>query len=281
MWLRWFVLMVCGIGTAYAGFLQPTSFPKTVDDLSFAERMALRKAGYDQFETLYDENGRCISGCAYAQLNLEDELAAMERWNRLSRRELVEQHGYTENPDGTVTPPPVPPRTEFPDQPPTQPNTPPSAPPSSSDGCPDKNTAFANRDIPYGNPLGYMACISSPYGPRKIFGKTSVHHGVDFRAAIGTPVYAPANGTVAVVFVQNETCGNGVVIKHSNGYSTKYCHFDSVSVKKGDKVSSGCLIGKTGNTGRSTGPHLHYSVIKDGESINPADFIEPGHERCQ
>lgn len=297
MWKKICLIAICvACVPAYAGFLQPTSFPKTIDDLSFIDRLALKRAAYEQFESEYDENGNCISGCAYALPKWEDELAAMERYNHLSRQELVTQHGYTENPDGTVTPPAptAPLQVQFPDvTPPAQPTQPvqptqpaqptqpvqPTPPVVADANCADRNPSFGNRDIPYGNPLGHIVCISSPYGPRDLFGR-KFHYGMDFAAPTGTPVYAPANGVVDIVFVQNKSCGNGLVIEHSAGYSTQYCHFSSVSVKKGDKVSAGCLIGKSGNTGQSTGPHLHYSVIKDGHKIDPADFIEPGHKRC-
>jgi murein DD-endopeptidase MepM/ murein hydrolase activator NlpD len=282
MRLRWYVLLFSGIGTAYAGFLQPVSFPKTVDDLSFTDRMALKTAGYEAFESEYDENGNCISGCAYSKPRLEDELEAMERRNALVKQDLVDNHNYTANQDGSVTPPHKPNAPVVPDAPGT-PTSPPTATPPAPHPktCTKYNANFGDNDIPYGNPMGNMACISSPYGPRKLEGKTSVHHGIDFRATIGTPVYAPANGTVAMVFVQNKTCGNGLVIEHSGGYSTKYCHFESVAVSKGEKLSSGCFIGKTGNTGHSTGPHLHYGVLKDGNPVNPVNFIEPSHKMCK
>ena len=285
-----FVAFCMELVPGYAGFLQPTSFPKTIDDLSFTDRIALKTGGYEQFESEYDANGNCISGCSYARPKWEDEVAAMERWNQLSHQELITQHGYTENPDGTLTPPPVTPTTpvQVPTQPhPTYPSQPsqtvptPSVPaPTVADAnCADRNTSFENRGIPYKNPLGHIVCISSPYGPRDLFGR-KFHYGVDFAAPSGSPVYSPANGTVTMVFIQNPSCGNGVVIEHSSGYSTKYCHFSSVAVKKGDKVAAGCLIGKSGNTGQSTGPHLHYSVLKDGNAVDPVDFIEPGHKRC-
>ncbi len=276
-----FIVLFCCCAMAQASFLQPASFPKTVDDLSFTDRMALKAAGYEAFESEYDSNGNCISGCAYSKPRLEDELDTMERWNALAKQDLVTNHHYTANPDGSVTPPSEPVTPIVPDIPVT-PTPPPETPPAPRPKtCAQYNVSFADNDIPYGNPMGNMACISSPYGPRKLEGKTNVHHGIDFRAVIGTPVYAPANGTVAMVFVQNKTCGNGLVIEHSGGYSTKYCHFESVVVSKGEKVSSGCFIGKTGNTGHSTGPHLHYAVLKDGHPVDPINFIEPEHKRCK
>ena len=263
---------------AHAGFLQPVGFPKTVDDLSFVDRILLKSDGYEQFESEYDSDGNCISGCSYAMPKWEDELAAMERWNRLTHQELIEEYGYTEDEYGELTPP----EDNYFDESETVDFPSVSYEPyvAYNQNCAIRKPSFKNGDIPYGNPLGYMACISSPYGPRTLFGR-KFHYGADFHAAIGTPVYSPANGVVKTVFIRNKTCGNGLVIEHSNGYATKYCHFDSVAVSRGDKVSAGCLIGKTGNTGQSTGPHLHYSVLKNGNAINPVNgFIEPGHRMC-
>lgn len=266
----------------YAGFIQPTEFPKVVADLSFVDRMALASAGYEPFESKYDDDGNCISGCSYSLPKWEDELAAMERWNKLVHEELVQEYGFKENEEGILTPPPVesqPPKPIESQQPTSVDFPPMPSDTATNQDCTGKNSFFANRDIPYGNPLGHMACISSPYGPRTLFGR-SFHHGIDFRAATGTPVYSPANGVVKLVFQYNPSCGNGLVIEHSNGYATKYCHFDSVLVKKGEVISAGCLIGKTGNTGQSTGPHLHYSVLKNEKSVDPINFIEPGHKSC-
>ena len=276
------VCLFCAV-VAHAGFLQPTGFPKTIDDISFVDRMALKSAGYEQFESIYDDNGNCVSGCAYAMPKWEDELAAMERWNRLSRQELIEKYEYTENEDGSLTPPPVvenvspekPSVVDFPSNPSNSSN----AYVSENQNCAIKNQSFGNRDIPYGSPLGRIICISSPYGPRRLFGR-SFHYGIDLNAVTGSPVYSPANGVVKLVFRNNPSCGNGLVIEHSGGYSTKYCHFSSLAVNRGDKVSAGCLIGKSGNTGQSTGPHLHYSVLYQGNAVNPIDFIEPGHKSC-
>ena len=157
----------------YAGFLQPASFPKTIDDISFTDRLALKQDAYEQFESQYDADGNCISGCAYALPKWEDELAAMERYNRLSRQELVTQHGYTTNSDGTLTPPPAAPvtssasttsNTGFPSHSQLQQTLPTSQSSTvANTNCAEINSGFGNRDIPYGNPLGRIICISSPY----------------------------------------------------------------------------------------------------------------------
>lgn len=274
-----------GTTALYAGFIEPTSFPKVAADLSFVDRMALNSAGYEPYESEYDKDGNCISGCSYSLPKWEDEIAAMERWNAMVKQDLVENYNYTENDDGTITPPEYSDdEDEYYDEDDWNIPFPGESSPGVNDvatnaECAVRNTAFENRPIPYRSPLGFISCISSPYGPRTLFGRT-FHHGIDLRAATGTPVYSPANGVVKLVFRYNPSCGNGVVIEHSNGYATKYCHFSQVSVTRGQQVSAGCLIDKTGNTGQSTGPHLHYSVLKNGKSADPINFIEPEHKMC-
>ena len=96
--------LFCAV-VSHAGFLQPTSFPKTIDDIPFIDRMALKIDDYETLESVYDENGRCISGCAYSALNLEDELSAMQRWDARVKQELINDYGYTADSSGNVTPP--------------------------------------------------------------------------------------------------------------------------------------------------------------------------------
>ncbi|MBO4582997.1 MAG: M23 family metallopeptidase [Alphaproteobacteria bacterium] len=268
---------------AHAGFLVPMGFPKTAADLSFVDRMALNAAGYEPYESEYDENGKCISGCSYALPNIEEEIAAMERHNAMVKQDLVENYDYTENADGTLTAPyyedeyyddewEIP----FPDDNPMREDD-----IVENTGCAERNAAFENRAIPYRSPLGRVSCITSGYGvSRTINGRTRLHYGIDLRAGIGTPIYAPAAGTVAAVYYGGSRCGRGLTINHANGYSTTYCHLNQVTVTRGQQISAGCLIGKTGNTGATTGPHLHYAVKKDGYAINPRNFIEPGHRMC-
>ena len=281
--------LFCAV-VAHAGFLQPTSFPKTIDDIPFIDRMALKIDDYETLESVYDENGRCISGCAYSALNLEDELSAMQRWDARVKQELINDYGYTTDSSGNVTPPVEQPSTTQSTQTPqnqTGPTQPIQLSPNESANCSVHNPKFKSHDIPYGSPLGYVSCITSPYGrSRKLpwYKETRVHKGVDIAARIGEPIYAPADGTIITVFKMNASCGNGIIIQHGNGYRTQYCHLNEVSVAQNANVSAGCLIGKTGNTGPTTGPHLHYAVKKwDGAQYvptDPAPFIEPEHRAC-
>lgn len=262
---------------AHAGFIAPMEFPKTAADLSFVDRMVLNAAGYEPYESEYDKNGKCISGCAYALPNIEDEIAAMERRNAMVRQNLVDDYGYAENEDGDL----IPPAEDVPwDDGQGDLDTP---FPIEYKQCAIQNPKFKNTNLPSGSPLGYITCITSDYGVQRKLSwnkTTKIHYGIDLAANTGTPIYAPANGTVETVFDMNKTCGNGIIIKHPSGYTTQYCHLSQVSVSRGESVSAGCLIGYTGNTGLSTGPHLHYAVKKDGYAVNPRNFIEPGHKMC-
>jgi murein DD-endopeptidase MepM/ murein hydrolase activator NlpD len=99
----------------------------------------------------------------------------------------------------------------------------------------------------------------------------TIHNGVDIAAPTGTPVYAAAAGIVKKA--ENlEGWGNLVILEHSDGFATAYAHMDAFKVKNGESVTRGQVIGSVGNTGQSTGPHLHYEVRKNGEYLDPAEY---------
>lgn len=114
--------------------------------------------------------------------------------------------------------------------------------------------------------------VTSPYGYRRdpITGKQSWHNGLDLRAK-NEPAYAMMDGIVEKVGYDSRS-GNYVTLKHGN-YYVSYCHLSSIIVGKGERVFSGTIVGVTGNTGRSTGCHLHLTCKKDGKSINPISLI--------
>ena len=114
--------------------------------------------------------------------------------------------------------------------------------------------------------------VTSPYGYRRdpFTGKLSWHNGLDLRAK-NEPAYAMMDGIVEKVGYDNRS-GNYVTLKHGN-YHVSYCHLSSVLVGKGERVFSGTIVGVTGNTGRSTGCHLHLTCKKDGESFNPTILL--------
>ena len=111
--------------------------------------------------------------------------------------------------------------------------------------------------------------VTSPFGYRRdpFTGKLSWHNGLDLRAK-NEPAYAMMEGIVAKVGYDNRS-GNYVTLRHGNFYIS-YCHLSSIIVRKGESVFPGIIVGVTGNTGRSTGSHLHLTCKKDGKSINPA-----------
>lgn len=115
--------------------------------------------------------------------------------------------------------------------------------------------------------------ISSKYGQRKhpITGKASLHGGTDIAAATGTSVKAVAAGTVAVTW--NSLAGNKILVTHAGGIVTTYHHLSAVSVKSGQKVKAGQVIGRVGMTGSATGPHLHFEVHRNGTRVDPQPFM--------
>lgn len=116
--------------------------------------------------------------------------------------------------------------------------------------------------------------LSSGYGYRThpISGVKTFHNGIDIAAPTGTGVYAYASGTVIAVS-QDNTLGKYIAIDHGNGLVTRYLHLSKFNVNKGDKVGTGDRIGSVGNTGYSTGSHLHFEVLKNGSYQNPWNYI--------
>ena len=117
--------------------------------------------------------------------------------------------------------------------------------------------------------------ISSYYGYRldPIYKVRKFHGGVDFSAPTGTEIYAPGDGVVTKVIKSRRGYGNTIIIDHDFNYGTKYSHLSKFMVKKGDKVKRGQVIGHVGNTGKSTAPHLHYEVHKNGKAVNPIYYF--------
>ena len=118
--------------------------------------------------------------------------------------------------------------------------------------------------------------LSSSFGYRKdpFSGRSKRHTGVDFALKPGNPVYATGDGVVESVKFEFFGYGNSVLIDHGFGYKTRYAHLKSIGVIEGMKVKRGECIGESGNSGRSSGPHLHYEVLYKDNYVNPANYYD-------
>ncbi|MCD2325510.1 M23 family metallopeptidase [Sphingomonas sp. IC-56] len=119
--------------------------------------------------------------------------------------------------------------------------------------------------------------FTSQYGVRSdpFRGTAAMHAGVDIPGAVGTPIYATADGVVSHAGRQGGY-GNLVQINHGRGLETRYGHLSKILVGDNTKVHRGQMIGLMGSTGRSTGSHLHYEVRMDGRAVNPVPFLQSG-----
>ena len=116
--------------------------------------------------------------------------------------------------------------------------------------------------------------VNSEYGTRQSpwSSDREFHSGMDIRAGMGTPVYAPAAGSVVLAGAAQDY-GTTIVLDHGQAISTLYGHLSKLNVKAGQQVQRGAIIGYTGNTGRSSGPHLHYEILAKGRAVNPRAYL--------
>jgi murein DD-endopeptidase MepM/ murein hydrolase activator NlpD len=117
--------------------------------------------------------------------------------------------------------------------------------------------------------------LASGFGMRihPIYKIAKMHTGLDFTADIGTEIYATGDGVIESIESKFSGYGQHVIINHGFGYESLYAHMSRVAVRPGQKVRRGQIIGYVGNTGTSTGPHLHYEVIKNGEKVDPSFYF--------
>lgn len=137
-----------------------------------------------------------------------------------------------------------------------------------------ENIAEKIKKVPMGVP--HRGRITSKFGYRHnpFTGKSSEHHsGIDFKGNYGSRINATADGKVFFAGVKGGY-GNCVILQHDNGIKTLYAHMKSIVVKKGQKINLGDKVGELGNTGRSTGPHLHYEIMLNDEKIDPQPFLK-------
>lgn len=124
-----------------------------------------------------------------------------------------------------------------------------------------------------------VAKITSKFGYRtdpKTGKQNAFHNGIDLAVSLNTPIKSPMPGTVDSVTSGGDG-GNQVILKHDNGYKTGYAHLNKPMVKKGDKIKQGDVIGLSGSTGKSTGPHLHFTLTDpSGAKVDPQKMIYSG-----
>ena len=121
-----------------------------------------------------------------------------------------------------------------------------------------------------------MGAFTSGYGVRSdpFQGRSAMHAGIDLSGAVGTPIYATADGIITTAGYNSGGYGNLIKIDHGRGIETRYGHLSKMSVYAGQRVKRGEMIGRMGSTGRSTGSHLHYEVRIDGRAVNPVPFMK-------
>lgn len=137
------------------------------------------------------------------------------------------------------------------------------------------NNTIENYILKYKKPTTCFPTVShkvtSTYGTRASRG--DFHSGIDFSGSYGDNIYAYKSGTIIKVQYSNVSYGNMVLIQHENGIQTRYAHMSSISVKNGQYVECGQIVGYLGSTGNSTGNHLHFEVIINGNTVNPYNYI--------
>ncbi len=276
-----------------ASLLKATKFPETFDDISFIERVEVLKQGYEPYETVFDENGVCITNCAYKGLTIKEEQEKNEintekswleslKWDdyklndikeMANNKELSTEHRETvkkyvkyvsDNKKQNVQ---------------INHNI---FNPGRGDNAMICRYGTHRSDIPYDarspkyKPVLGVG-ISSQFGVRQDPinpNRTVSHYGIDYLAPLGTPVYATAWGRVNYTgWVSGY--GNTIQLQHPDGTYSFYAHLDRIVVDVGEIVSGGCVIALSGNTGKSTGPHLHYSIISSDRKtwVDPNKYI--------
>ena len=135
----------------------------------------------------------------------------------------------------------------------------------------NKNAKYTGGDFAWPTPSCYI--ITSPFGNRfhRVLKKNRFHAGVDIGASYGANIVAANSGTV-IVSKFNSSYGNYIVVDHGGGIATLYAHGSQRLVSEGAKVNKGDVIMKVGNTGLSSGPHLHFEVIINGQNVDPMSY---------
>jgi murein DD-endopeptidase MepM/ murein hydrolase activator NlpD len=267
-------------------FLRAQSFPKTFEDLSFKSRMEFYTDDYKLYEPEYDENGVCISGCAYQGITIKEDMQSVdEATNDMAA--LVQSYENNANPTNSAS---TAQGTNSSSAATGTTQTEPTAPTTQTD-----NTTGVAQDwcrngkttkLPLRYPVdmtNFKYKITSDFGFRKGSSNgAGFHPALDIGCPTGTPVYATADGIVEVVGNDAKLGGGGryINIKHDHSLITQYLHLDSVSVSKGQAVKACQQIGISGNSGQSksgkTYPaHLDYRVRFSSNRNKFVDILCP------
>jgi len=264
----WLFLLVCMPNVCHGSFLTASKFPTNFQDLSFVERMATIQEGFEPWESEYDSNGVCIKNCAYHGITLkeEQERSYVDTKNSIADSLKFEQERQLKQSQTLSVD-----TTNIVSAVKTQEDTQQIA------NCANRNPNIRpGQSAPFGEPLVGMPRISSPYQLNRkhpVTGVNKPHSGIDYAVPNGTLVYTPADGNVVNVWKESDGCGYGCKIHHDDGTYAVYCHLSDVLVRPGDKVSAGCAVAKSGNSGASTGYHLHYGLKnKNDRFINPSEY---------
>lgn len=263
---------ICACYATTDSLLTATQFPKTFEDLSFKSRMDVLREGYIPFEVVYDENGVCISGCAYRGITIKEDMIAVDEANE-QMADLIENADdfiTDENQNASTST-----STDF-----TEYQS--DYNPSAKDWC---HNGLSTK-LPLRYPVdmtNFKYKITSDFGFRKIKeSSSSFHPALDIGTPISTPVYATADGVVETVSRQDSPGGGGLFIniKHDRGFITQYIHLNQAFVKPGDRVRACDKIAESGNSGKSAnggsyGPHLDYRIRFNTNKNNFVDILCP------
>jgi murein DD-endopeptidase MepM/ murein hydrolase activator NlpD len=129
------------------------------------------------------------------------------------------------------------------------------------------------RNLPSIMPVNGALISGFGFRHHPVSGQQKLHEGIDFACQIGTPIYSPGEGVVESSGYIGNGYGININIDHQNGYKTKFAHMSQALVTEGARVKRGQLLGYSGNTGLSTGPHLHYEIMHNEVKIDPIDFF--------
>lgn len=246
---------------------------QTAKDMLDEKKKALDK--------IRSERNDVISDLKDTIKDLEISSEKNERYEEEARQELIRLMKEAETIEETINETPSPAQiaetikpTVF-DKPNKTPSATPHAVPSPTSASSSSESNSKSDNSEFGWPSNISKTITSKYGYRKnpVTGEENkLHAGIDIGVSEGTDVLASKNGTV-VTAGWNNSYGYYVTINHGGGIATLYAHNSSLLVKTGDKVSKGQPIAKSGSTGNSTGPHIHFEIIIDGETVDPLKYF--------